>query len=209
MRRKGIQLNQDTKAQNAHNKIVMKTGYIFFIMLLSINLLYIDVAISQTKKEGLNSLNHKNTSIEKSFYKIFTQSDNLCSRLLNDSVAIYTTNFRIEVIRKGSKTTVTKIEAADSLAYKLFPKYPGLKQINFIELFNKSDQKITIIMPIMVYGADKRRIKYRDIQGNPLTNMNAAINALKTSYFNFFSNEGVFNRLVIARPLICEYSYIE
>lgn len=187
----------------------MNTKYFFSIILLSISLLDTDIAISQTTKEAAPTLQQKKTSFEKSFYRIFTQSDNLCSKLLNDSVAIYTTNFKIEVVRKGIKTLVTKIEATDSLAYKLFPKYIELKEINFIELFNKSEQKITVVMPIMVYGADKKKVKYKDIKGNPLTNMNTAINALKTSYFNFYAKGNVFNRLIIARPMICEYSYIE
>lgn len=187
----------------------MNTKYFVFILLLSLSLLTPSLAISQTKKEAVSTLEQKKTTFERSFYKIFTQSDNLCSRLLNDSVAIYATNFKIEVSSKGIKTLVTKIEAADSLAYKLFPKYIELKKINFITLFSKSDQKITIVMPILVYGADKKKIKYRDTKGNPLTNMDTAINALKKSYFNFSSNGDLFNRLIIARPLVCEYSYIE
>ena len=111
------------------------------------------------------------------------------------------------MIRKGSETLVTKNRAADSLAYKLFPKYPELKKTNFIELFNKSDQKIIIIMPVMVYGADKQKVKYKYIKGNPLTNMNTAINALKPSYGNFYSKEDVFSRLIIARVLKCEIQH--
>lgn len=59
MTRKEIPLNLDT-GHKMSLKNIMKTGLNFLIILLSISLLYTDMAISQTKKESIKTSAPKN-----------------------------------------------------------------------------------------------------------------------------------------------------
>lgn len=138
------------------------------------------ITVSPTYAQNLKTITSdvetpKMTPLEKAFIKIFIKSD--LTKILKDSVSMYAINFTIDVVKdKKNKTVVTKITANDSLGYVLFPQYAEVKKLDYKELFLIGEKKISIIMPILIYGYSANKIKYRDEHGNPLINLRSAAN---------------------------------
>ncbi|WP_293783762.1 hypothetical protein [uncultured Pedobacter sp.] len=148
-----------------------KSAIVFVIVLCSIS---IKVANGQTPKL---------TPLEKAFIQIFLKSSP--GDILKDSVSMYAINFTVDVIKKKNKTVVTGITANDSLGYRLFPKYNEVKKLDYAELFLPGEKRISIIMPILIFGRTEKKIKYRDDDGNPLISLKTAANTAFHLYTDF------------------------
>lgn len=200
----------------------MKRSYkIIFLLLIAYSILAIEPTFAQSFEEP------QITPLEKAFIQIFSKSEP--SKVLKDSVSIYAINFKIEVIKVSkNKTLVTKITANDSLGYALFPKYLELKKLDYMELFSESEKKISIIMPILIYGHTENKIKYRDEKGDPLISLKSATNTafhLYTSYPYSNLKEGeigfpgyrtkykqyqkrIFDKQIILTPMISDITTV-
>ncbi len=168
------------------------------------------------QKSGIS----KNLSFEKRFYNIFVLNS---LRGFEDSVAIYSINFRVTIVKNSdTQTVVTKIVANDSLGYKVFPRYKDLEKINFTSLLGTKNEAVLVI-PILIHGATTDKIRHRNKNGDPLINMQAAINAAYALYSDVpynniedsekylpfrlkdkYNNRSVFEDVILARPLICD-----
>lgn len=202
----------------------MKSSYkIIFTLLLIYAILITKPSYAQKSRSSRDrDLNtSKITPLEKGFIQIFSKS--FPGKVLKDSISMYAINFTIDVtIDKNNKTAVTRIIANDSLGYVLFPKYLDLKKLNYTEIFLAGEKKISIIMPILIFGYTENKIKYRDEDGNPLISLKSATNTafhlytdfpydnLKEgkagypSYLNKYqkNDKGMFIRKIILRPMI-------
>ncbi|QDW23429.1 hypothetical protein FFJ24_000715 [Pedobacter sp. KBS0701] len=154
----------------------MKNSFKIIILLCTWYIINTGAIHAQSSKTiATNTETPKMTALEKSFIKIFSKSDP--SRILKDSVSMYAINFTIDVVKdKNNKTLVSKITANDSLGYILCPHYSELKKLDYRELFLLGEKKISIIMPILIYGHTEKEIKYKDADGNPLISLRSAVN---------------------------------
>lgn len=68
---------------------------------------------------------------------------------VRDSIAVYTTAIKLDVIRADSRANVKKITVSDSIAYSVFNDLTFLKAIDFAPLAGAKDS-ITVIIPIAI-----------------------------------------------------------
>lgn len=109
------------------------------IFIISATLAYITPLFSIA--QSLNK-NKQKESYLKVVDSIFNRS--IKTTELKDSIALYAINFSIDIVKNNNgKTTVTKINVNDSLAYKLFPTYTRLRSLNYGSLLG-SRKKIEI-----------------------------------------------------------------
>ena len=102
---------------------------------------------------------------------------------LQDSIALYAVNFRVDLIKKNDgKIEIAGVSVNDSLAYKLFPSYKKLYTIDYRSVIG-TRKKTSLIIPILISNisatAKKRYVKN---DGSDLIDMNAAVNAAFAVY---------------------------
>lgn len=68
---------------------------------------------------------------------------------VRDSIAVYTTAIKLDIIRGNSSANVKKISVSDSIAYSVFNDLTFLKAIDFAPLAGAKDS-ITVIIPIAI-----------------------------------------------------------
>lgn len=134
----------------------------------------------------LSNAQHENKSKQKKPYLRLIDSivnRSIKSSELKDSIALYAINFSIDLIKNNDgKTSVTKISANDSLAYKLFPAYTKLYSINYTSLLG-TRKKIRLVIPILISNiSDTANKKYKKEDGSLLIDMQAAVNAAYSLY---------------------------
>lgn len=83
---------------------------------------------------------------------------NTNSKLLKDSIALYTFAFQIEVKKVKDSTLVTSITVNDSIANVIFPNYDFLRKKNYAPYISKA-KRATLIIPfglvVVNYSPDK------------------------------------------------------
>lgn len=104
-----------------------------------------------------------------------------------DTVAIYALNFKVSITKVKGKSVTTNIEANDSLAYTMFPNYKKIAAIN-LDQFLGNKQKISLIIPLLIYGKPYNSIKHKDDNNRTLIDFNAAVNAAFALYNPFKYN---------------------
>jgi hypothetical protein len=68
--------------------------------------------------------------------------------LLGDSTKYYSLNFRIQIKKDANGTKVKSILSNDSLAYKLFPNYRDLENLNY-DVLMKNKSNIILVVPFI------------------------------------------------------------
>jgi|GEM_PF-6740906 len=112
----------------------------------------------------------KKINSQKVFEKEIADCLYLKSDLIKDSVLIYVFNFKLDIIRNiNGKTKVKHITVNDSLAYKLFPTYKKLYDIDYRHLGQKR-QQFSVVVPVLIF--------YKNHNDNAMISMNAAVNAV-------------------------------
>ena len=104
--------------------------------------------------------------------------------LMKDTVALLAINFKLNIAKdKNGRARVTRIEANDTLGYKLFPNYKLLSTIDFQGLMG-AQKTITFVIPILVYNLAEysKYAEYQDKHGRTLIDMRATINAINALY---------------------------
>ena len=96
-------------------------------------------------------------------------------------MAIYALNFELSISKSNKGTIVTKIAANDSLAFSIFPSYKKLSSIDFSSLMG-TRSKVRVVVPILIYGSSPEKMLHQDKHGNPLIDLNAAVNAAYALY---------------------------
>lgn len=156
------------------------------------------------------------------FYKIFLQNN--LNSILKDSTSIYVLNFKIDIVmRNKDNAKAVSVVANDSLAYKIYPNYKALFTLNYRSICH-GEKYVTMILPILIYRTNSKKVKYSDADGNALINLQAAVNASYFLYSNDkFSNlndatenlpylanrsingkDGIFRKVVFATPIVCD-----
>ncbi|MEN0095924.1 MAG: hypothetical protein AAGB30_11115 [Pedobacter sp.] len=98
-----------------------------------------------------------------------------------DSVALYSLNLQLEVVRGKSGTIVKNISANDKLAFSIFPNYEKLKNLNY-SLYMGGKNEIILVIPVLLISSSPEHTRYKDKDGNALINFNAAANAAFSLY---------------------------
>ena len=119
------------------------------------------------------------------------------SKLLKDSIALYTFAFQIEVKKVKDSTLVTSITVNDSIAKVIFPNYDFLRKKNYASFISKA-KRATLIIPfglvVLNYSPDKIVDKTITVKGLADT-----INKL----FNYNQKENTdTENFIYLRPLI-------
>ncbi|KIO76913.1 hypothetical protein TH53_12535 [Pedobacter lusitanus] len=148
------------------------------IFIISATLAYITPLFSIA--QSLNK-NKQKESYLKVVDSIFNRS--IKTTELKDSIALYAINFSIDIVKNNNgKTTVTKINVNDSLAYKLFPTYTRLRSLNYGSLLG-SRKKLRLIIPVLIVNiSDTAKKKYKKEDGSLLIDMHGAVNAAYALY---------------------------
>ena len=87
-----------------------------------------------------------------------------------DSVYLYAFNFQVEFSKNSAgKLIACKLSVNDSLAYKIFPKYNSIKEIDFS--FLRADRKkFKVVIPVIVY--------FKNHKEKTVIDFDAALNAI-------------------------------
>ena len=104
--------------------------------------------------------------------------------VMQDTVALLAINFKLTINKdKDGRARVTRIEANDTLGYKLFPNYKRLSTINFQGLMG-AEKTITFVVPFLVYNLaeNSKYAEYQDKHGNTLIEMRNTINVIAALY---------------------------
>lgn len=104
--------------------------------------------------------------------------------VMQDTVALLAINFKLTINKdKNGRARVTRIEANDTLGYKLFPNYKRLSTINFQGLMG-AEKTITFVVPFLVYNLaeNSKYAEYQDKHGRTLIEMRNAINVIAALY---------------------------
>ncbi len=111
-------------------------------------------------------------------HRVFKEIDKVLSdfKYNKDSLIIFAINFTLTIEKKGAKMLPNKIIANDSLAYRLFPSYRKLANIDFSSILG-TKSSAELVIPILIYGSSPDKMIYKDRDGNPLVNLNSAVNA--------------------------------
>ncbi|WAC41209.1 hypothetical protein [Pedobacter sp. SL55] len=117
----------------------------------------------------------QNTSAEN---KIWKQVHNVLSdfNYPKDSLLIYSLNFTLKIEKTANKLLPSRVVANDSLAYRLFPNYKKLADIDFSPILG-TNTKLDVMIPVLIYGGSPEKMKHKDENGQPLINFNASVNA--------------------------------
>jgi hypothetical protein len=182
-------------------KISKKLNLIFIILVNAI-------ALPSFAQQKTNKQN-QDASMQKKVYSVFFKSNP--KSLLKDSSAIYVFNFKLNIVKKADgKALAVKIVASDSLAYKLFPSYKSLYELDYSQL-SKGDKNATLVIPIMIFTVGK------DKKSEYLISTRSAINTLQDLNRNYdydhetakgqpTNSPAAFTKVIMAAPLIFDYS---
>ncbi|SDH20453.1 hypothetical protein SAMN05421827_11910 [Pedobacter terrae] len=177
-----------------------------------LNLIFIilvnTIALPSFAQQKTNKQN-QDASIQKKIYSVFFKSSP--KSFLKDSSAIYVFNFKLHIVKKtNGKAIAVKIVASDSLAYKLFPTYKKLYELDYSHLSNE-DNSATLVIPIMIFTVG------RDKKNEYLISTQAAINTLQDLNRNDDYDQDMagkqqtnppvaFTKIILAAPVVFDYS---
>lgn len=137
---------------------------------------------------------------QKKVNKIFTKEK---SRFLfKDSIAIYTYNFKLKIVRSKEDTTkVINILASDTLLYELYPNYKDLYTINYSPLLGTRNE-VNLVIPILVYSISPTGAsKYQKQDGESVVSIESALEINQKILFSLLPKSG-FEEVVLFKPVI-------
>lgn len=137
---------------------------------------------------------------QKEVYK--TLRKDKASYVFKDSIAMYTFNFKIEIIKsKGNKTRIGKFIVSDTLLYQLFPSYKELYAIDYSSLL-KGRNKINLVVPILVYNVSPTgQNKYQKQDKQYLVNIETAMDIARNSLISLMS-KNKFEDIILLNPVV-------
>ena len=147
------------------------------IKVFVIAIIILGISMSPSKAQS-----DEQKKIEKQVFLIMKPNFGL--RDMQDTVALLAINFKLNIVKdKNGRARVTRIEANDTLGYKLFPNYKRLSTINFQGLMG-AEKTITFVVPFLVYNLaeNSKYAEYQDKHGNTLIEMRNAINVSEALY---------------------------
>lgn len=80
-----------------------------------------------------------------------------------DTTASYAFAFKLDIVKKGSRTEVLNIVANDSLAYELIPSYRSLADISYSAI-GEGKKRFSLIIPILISTYGSKHPKYNKNQ---------------------------------------------
>ncbi len=128
--------------------------------------------------------------VERRISDFFMEDNGIFDRAA-DSGMLYTFFFQINVNRdKNGKTSAVSIEASDSLACQLFPRYRVLKDLPF-DIYMKDRKKASFIIPVILDVISSTGETYK----------NERLAVLK-SYRKLFSNDENLEQYIYFKPTV-------
>lgn len=163
------------------------------ISIISITILYIASASAQQNS-------YRENKVWKDIHEVLSEFN-----YPKDSLLIYSLNFTLKIGKKGGKLVPIKIVANDSLAYQLFPNYKNLIDVDFSSILG-GNSKLDVMIPILIFGSSPEKMLYKDLDGRPLINFNAAVNSAlaltsNKKYDNLNSTHDVARFQTVTKPL--------
>ncbi|MBB2151616.1 hypothetical protein [Pedobacter gandavensis] len=147
--------------------------------------------------------------LERSIIKIIKR--NVADRIIKDSIAIYSFNFKIEITKTNeNKIKVDQLLVSDSLLYKICPNYSQFYDLDYKSLLTNRDH-VTLIIPIII--ANTASISTREFENQrfeTLIGIKSVAKTMEESFIRIASGDKQWKEnVVVLRPIDIEIFKID
>lgn len=120
--------------------------------------------------------------------------------VIKDSVALYTFNVKLEIVKnKNGKTATSGMIASDDLFYKVFPNYKELNNIDYSSLLSIR-KKVTLVIPVIIYNTSATGTsQYNRQDKTALISLETAANTTAKA-FSFMNNTSPSQDYIFVNP---------
>lgn len=131
------------------------------------------------------------------------------SYVLKDSIAIYTYNFKLKILRsKKGMSRVEQVLVTDTLLYKLFPNYKELYAINYSSLLGIRNE-VNLVIPVLVYSVSPTgKSKYLKQDSQPLVSIESAMAISQQSLISLMPKD-IYEDVVLMKPVVIKILNLE